>query len=61
MKPGVALRVAQAAIMLALIGVGISRIYLGAHWLSDILGAYIFGTLVVASVVWVWRRRGQVA
>ena len=61
MKPGIPLRLAQSAIMLALIGVGISRIYLGAHWLSDVLGAYIFGALVVASVVWVWRRWGQVA
>ena len=55
-KPGRPLRVAQTAIMLALIGVGISRIYLGAHWLSDVIGAYIFSALVVVSVAWVWRR-----
>ncbi|HSX39883.1 MAG TPA: phosphatase PAP2 family protein [Candidatus Saccharimonadales bacterium] len=28
-----------------LIGIGISRIYIGAHWFSDVLGSYLIGTV----------------
>jgi len=35
--------------------VGISRIYLGAHWFSDVLGAYLLGSLWLALSVYVYR------
>jgi len=35
--------------------IGISRIYLGAHWFSDVLGAYLLGSLWLALSVYVYR------
>jgi membrane-associated phospholipid phosphatase len=35
--------------------IGISRIYLGAHWFSDVLGAYLLGSLWLALTIYVYR------
>jgi undecaprenyl-diphosphatase len=39
--------------------IGPSRIYLGAHWASDVLGAYIFGAiwLIVTIYVYNWGKK----
>jgi undecaprenyl-diphosphatase len=35
---------------------GLSRIYLGQHWFSDVMGAYLFGSLWLALTIRLYRR-----
>ena len=52
-----ALRSALLVIFGALIGlVGLSRVYLGAHWASDVLGGYCFGFFWLTLTIYFYRR-----
>ena len=46
---------AAGALLLAFI-VGLSRIHLGVHWPSDVLGGWAFGLLAVSTAMWVGRK-----
>jgi undecaprenyl-diphosphatase len=35
--------------------IGISRIYLGAHWASDVIGAYLLSFPMLAGSIWVYH------
>ena len=38
--------------------IGLSRIYLGQHWASDVLGSYLLGSLILVAIiqVYLWGR-----
>lgn len=40
----------------AILLMGLSRIYLGAHWFSDVVGAYIVGFIWLTLVVFIYQR-----
>ena len=50
----------KRTLLLVLIGIpvvliGISRIYLGQHWASDVLGSYLLGTLTLVATIQFYR------
>ncbi|MFE2066917.1 phosphatase PAP2 family protein [Streptomyces sp. NPDC059467] len=48
-------RTALIAAAVSVIGVGLTRIWLGVHWPSDVLGGWLLGALVVALAVLVYE------
>ncbi|MGW5333254.1 phosphatase PAP2 family protein [Streptomyces bauhiniae] len=51
---------ALALAAVSVLGVGLTRVWLGVHWFSDVLGGWLFGALVVAGAVLVHERRSRV-
>ncbi|MGV1009751.1 MAG: phosphatase PAP2 family protein [Dermatophilaceae bacterium] len=49
--------VGAAGVVALVVAVGLSRVFLGAHWPSDVLGGWLFGAAWVASATTVLRVR----
>ena len=49
------LRVSVPVAALAVIGItSLSRVYVGAHWSTDVLGSYLMGCMGVAGIAWLY-------
>ena len=49
-------RTAQAVAVVSVLGVGLTRVWLGVHWPSDVVGGWLLGALLVALAVLVHER-----
>ncbi|HSB09714.1 MAG TPA: phosphatase PAP2 family protein [Blastocatellia bacterium] len=56
LKPGLLRRVSLIVLGLPIALVGLSRVYLGAHWPSDVAGAYLAGGIWLMLSIEVYRR-----
>jgi len=50
-KPLLPRRAIQTGLVLLVIAMGISRVYLGVHWPSDVIGAYVFGVMALVGLI----------
>jgi undecaprenyl-diphosphatase len=55
LKPSIKRTILLILFSLPVLLVGVSRIYLGEHWFSDVLGAYLLGSLTLAVSILFYR------
>ena len=48
-------RTLQAALAAVILAMGASRVYLGVHWPSDVVGGYLWGMTVLIVVAILWK------
>jgi membrane-associated phospholipid phosphatase len=48
----------RALLIVLILAVGLSRIYLGAHWLSDVVGGLLLGALLLYPAVVLYNKYG---
>ncbi|GHH93375.1 phosphatase PAP2 family protein [Streptomyces capillispiralis] len=49
-------RTAVTVAVVSVAGVGLTRVWLGVHWPTDVLGGWLFGALVVTAAVGIHKR-----
>ena len=55
LKPSVKRSILLVLIGFPIVTIGVSRIYLGQHWASDVLGAYLLGSLTLVAIIQCYR------
>jgi undecaprenyl-diphosphatase len=55
LKPSIKRAILLILFAIPILLVGISRIYLGQHWFSDVLGAYLLGGMTLAASILFYR------